>query len=88
MMYPDLFKAVINLAVPVFPPAPEYIDLADQIAAGESLGLGYQLQFREEGVEKNIQGRDKLRHFLRAVSLAHPLANCRLLLIIFPVAGL
>jgi pimeloyl-ACP methyl ester carboxylesterase len=57
--------------------------LADQIAAGESLGLGYQLQFREEGFEKNIQGPDKLRHFLRAVSSSLVLASCPLLLMIF-----
>ncbi|CAH0047735.1 unnamed protein product [Clonostachys solani] len=65
--YPKLFKAVINLSVPHFTPAAEYVDLADAIEAGQRTFQRYMLQFRQPGMEERFRGADKFRHMLRAI---------------------
>ncbi|CAH0019007.1 unnamed protein product [Clonostachys rhizophaga] len=65
--HPQLFSAVINLAVPLFTPAPKYLDLADAIEAGQRTFQGYVLQLRQPGMEERFRGADKFRHMLRAV---------------------
>lgn len=66
--YPELFKAVIGMAVPHYPPAPEYTDLADLIEQGERTNQGYMLEWREPEFADKIAGPDAIRQFLRAVS--------------------
>lgn len=66
--HPDLIKGVFGLAVPHFPPAEEYVDLADIIEAGEQLSQGYVLQLREPSFVDEIQGPQEIRNFLRGVS--------------------
>ena len=66
--HPDLIKAVIGLSVPHFgPPAPKYVDLADQIAANQSLSLAYQLQLRDPKFPDNISGPLGVRQALRSI---------------------
>lgn len=70
--HPELFKAVIGMAVPFGPPAPEYTDLKDVIENGNLLNLGYQLQLREPEFAEKIKGPDEIRSFIRAVRLDTP----------------
>ena len=67
VLYPELVKGVIGMAVPHGPPADEYVDLADQIENGQSLNFEYQLQLRNPVMEDLIKGRHTIRQFLRAV---------------------
>ncbi|KAI9900032.1 hypothetical protein N3K66_004294 [Trichothecium roseum] len=66
VLYPELMRGVIGMAVPHGPPAEEYVDLADQIEHGQMLNWGYQLQLRDPATEDLLRGPDNIRQFLRA----------------------
>ncbi|KAF3902414.1 hypothetical protein ABW20_dc0100252 [Dactylellina cionopaga] len=67
MYYPALFKGIFGVCVPYFPPATQYVDLADQIAAGQLPTFGYQLQLRDPKIDRMLQGPGKIRQMLLAL---------------------
>ncbi|KAI1775711.1 alpha/beta-hydrolase [Hypoxylon cercidicola] len=67
MYYPHLFKAIFSVTLQYTPPAAEYVDLADQIAAGEYTTFKYMLQWRDQSFDRKFQGAAEIRQFLMAL---------------------
>lgn len=67
MHYPHLFKAIFSVCLSYFPPETEYVDLADQIAAGEHPTFKYRLQWRDQAFDRKFQDGPEIRQFLTAV---------------------
>ncbi|KAI2619197.1 alpha/beta-hydrolase [Hypoxylon sp. NC1633] len=66
MWYPQLFKAIFSLTFAYPPPPTEYVDLADQIAAGNASTFKYQLELRDQSLDRKIQNETEIREFLTA----------------------
>ncbi|XXG95071.1 hypothetical protein Hte_001331 [Hypoxylon texense] len=67
MHYPHLFKGVFSVTLPYLPPATEYVDLADKIAAGKYPTWRYRLQWRDPSFDRKFQSAATIRQFLIAV---------------------
>lgn len=61
LYHPELYKGIFSVCTPYFKPVTEYVDLADQIDAGITPSFGYQLQFRNESLDAELRGTDKIR---------------------------
>ncbi|KAI2640839.1 alpha/beta-hydrolase [Hypomontagnella submonticulosa] len=66
LWHPDLFKAIFSIGFFFNPPVTEYVDLAVQIAAGNSSTFKYQLEFRDVSFDRNFEDETRLRQFLTA----------------------
>ncbi|CAI4211517.1 unnamed protein product [Parascedosporium putredinis] len=67
LWHPKLVRAVFSACVPYSPPKEKWTPLKVIIDAGKLQNFRYQLQFHGNDVEKEVQGRDKIRQFLNAV---------------------
>ncbi|KAI1373236.1 alpha/beta-hydrolase [Hypoxylon crocopeplum] len=65
--YPELFKAIFSITFPYLPLPTEYVDLADEIAAGKFPTLKYQLQFRDPSLDRVFQNATEIRELLVAM---------------------
>ncbi|KAI1443666.1 alpha/beta-hydrolase [Annulohypoxylon stygium] len=63
-LYPDLFKAIFSITYPYIPPTTEYVDLAVQVAANQSLNFKYQLQFRDPAFDRQFRNESAIRQLL------------------------
>ncbi|PKS11947.1 hypothetical protein jhhlp_001243 [Lomentospora prolificans] len=67
LWHPKIVRAIFNACVPYFPPREQYTPLKVIIGAGKLQNFKYQLQFQGTDVEKEIQGKEKIRQFLNAI---------------------
>ncbi|KAI4867954.1 alpha/beta-hydrolase [Hypoxylon rubiginosum] len=67
MHYPHLFKGIFSVTLPYFPPETEYVDLADDIAAGKYPTFRYRLQWRDQAFDRKFESAAAIRQFLIAV---------------------
>ncbi|KAK0389371.1 hypothetical protein NLU13_2946 [Sarocladium strictum] len=67
LFYPELVKAVFSVCTPYVPPNPKWISLED-IVRTHLPQFSYQLQFAGPDVEKIVQGPEKIRQFLIAIT--------------------
>jgi len=67
LWHPKIVKAVFCACVPYGPPKEKWVPLDVIIKAGKLQNFRYQLQFQGEDVEKQIQGKEKIKQFLNAM---------------------
>ncbi|KAF3066435.1 Bifunctional epoxide hydrolase 2 [Daldinia childiae] len=66
MYYPQLFKGIFALTYPYFPPLTEYVDLADEIKDGKFPTFKYQLQLRDQSLDRHLLSEEVIRQMLIA----------------------
>lgn len=70
LWYPDLVSGLFTIAVPYMPPwlglSTEWNDLAELVADGTYPTLGYQLQWRDQSIDRNFTTPSAVRLFLNA----------------------
>lgn len=67
LWHPQLVKAIFGVCVPYTAPRDDVPPLEDIIRAGVMPNFNYQLQLIGPDVEREIQGKQKIREFLSAV---------------------
>ncbi|KAI1765354.1 alpha/beta-hydrolase [Hypoxylon sp. FL1150] len=67
MYHGHLFRAIFTVCLSYFPPVTEYVDLAEEIAAGEHPTFAYRLQWRDPAFDRKFRSEAALRQFLTAV---------------------
>lgn len=67
LWHPRIVKAIFGVCVPYTPPRGDTPALEDVIRAGALPNFNYQLQLIGPDVEREIQGKEKIREFLSAV---------------------
>ncbi|CAG9956587.1 unnamed protein product, partial [Clonostachys rosea f. rosea IK726] len=71
LWHPELVKAFFAIAIPYIPlwlgPTKEWVDMLDLVENGTFPTMGYQLQFRDEALERNVTSLTQIRTFLNGV---------------------
>lgn len=67
LWHPELFRGIFSVCTPYFTPVSEYVDLEDQIEAGITPSFGYQLQFRDPSIDRELRGPSRIRQVLLAL---------------------
>lgn len=67
LWYPELIKAVFGVCVPYTPPRGGGPSVEDIIRSGKLPNFGYQLQLMGPDVEREIQGKERIRQFLSGI---------------------
>ncbi|KAK7224541.1 hypothetical protein V2G26_012544 [Clonostachys chloroleuca] len=71
LWHPELVKAFFTIAIPYIPlwlgPTMEWVDMLDLVENGTFPTMGYQLQFRDEALERNVTSLAQIRSFLNGV---------------------
>ena len=67
LWHPELISSIFTVCTPYAPPSPTYTDL-EEIVRTRLPNFAYQIQFAGPDVEREIQGPDRIRQFLVAIS--------------------